>query len=421
MERVMLKQIRSNNTGEAIRLPVYVTAINCLQCTKSGKHFYLVHVTDGSDTDSFRMYDLRIMVAKEKFEKHPVYITVKGKDNPYIAKIENADDISESEFGDAINKESAPEPRPILSSLDGHKDSCFCFPALVKDIGPLKTSKNNKLYYMITVTDGNTDAAFYIWEDNAEETKKKYLNEVVYITAKIDDFPKVTQIQKCDDYPCTDFIKTAPIPSETMYDEITGLFKDMNSTMAPVALKIYEDNKEKLLRWAGALKLHHAVYGGLLYHVYRMLKAVEQICGIYPDLNRELLLIGTALHDIGKLKELETNELGISEFTPEGNLSGHTLCGIEMLNKAAAEMDQAPDAEEYKQVKHMIASHHGLLEHGAIVVPATPEAMVLNNLDLIDSRMYMFEEALTGIEPGTVSGSIWALGGAHVYKPSTTE
>ena len=81
MERVMLKQIRSKNTDEAIRLPVYVMAINCLQCTKSGKHFYLVHVTDGSDTNSFRMYDSRIMVAKEKFEKHPVCITVKGKDN----------------------------------------------------------------------------------------------------------------------------------------------------------------------------------------------------------------------------------------------------------------------------------------------------------------------------------------------------
>ena len=113
------------------------------------------------------------------------------------------------------------------------------------------------------------------------------------------------------------------------------------------------------------------------------------ICGIYPSLNRELLLIGTALHDIGKLKELETNELGVSEFTPEGNLSGHTLCGIEMLNKAVTEMEEATDPEEYKQVKHMIASHHGLLEHGAIVVPATAEAMVLNNLDLIQYKRSM--------------------------------
>lgn len=405
---------------EPLRIPVYVLGINTLRCTKSGKHYYYVHVTDGEHTEKLRMYDSRIHMAKEKFNRCPVYISVKGKETPYISKIEIAEDIDASEFGDAINNEPEPDPRPELSSLADRKDSFFCFPALVKDIGTLKTSKNNKPYYMITVMDGITDAAFYIWEDNAEEAKEKYLNEVVYITAKIDDFPKVTQIQKCDDYPCTDFIKSAPVSSETMYDEITGLFKEMKSTMAPVALKIYEENKGKLLRWAGALKLHHAVYGGLLYHVYRMIKAAEQICGIYPSLNRELLLIGTALHDIGKLKELETNELGVSEFTPEGNLSGHTLCGIEMLNKAVTEMEEATDPEEYKQVKHMIASHHGLLEHGAIVVPATAEAMVLNNLDFIDSRMYMFEEALTGIEPGTVSGSIWALGGAHVYKPATT-
>lgn len=417
--KALLKEIKLP-IEEPLRIPVYVLGINTLRCTKSGKHYYYVHVTDGERTEKLRMYDSRIHMAKEKFNKCSVYITVKRKETPYISKIELAEEIDASEFGEAVKSEPASESRPELSSLDDHKDSFFCFPALVKDIGPLKTSKNNKPYYTITVTDGNTDASFYSWDDNAEEAKEKYLNEIVYITAKIDDFPKVTQIQKCDDYPCTDFIKTAPVSSETMYDEITGLFKDMTSTMAPVAMKIYEDNKEKLLRWAGALKLHHAVYGGLLYHVYRMLKAAEQICGIYPKLNRELLLIGTALHDIGKLKELETNEFGISEFTPEGNLSGHTLCGIEMLNNAVTEMEEAPDPEEYKQVKHMIASHHGLLEHGAIVVPATAEAMVLNNLDLIDSRMYMFEEALTGIEPGTVSGSIWALDGAHIYKPATT-
>ena len=160
-----------------------------------------------------------------------------------------------------------------------------------------------------------------------------------------------------------------------------------------------------------------------IVHTKGVVRCAAKICD-GMGLSREdcdLAQLIALLHDIGKLKELETNELGVSEFTPEGNLSGHTLCGIEMLNKAVAEMEVASDAEEYKQVKHMIASHHGLLEHGAIVVPATPEAMVLNNLDLIDSRMYMFEEALTGIEPGTVSGAIWALGGAHVYKPSITE
>ena len=194
------------------------------------------------------------------------------------------------------------------------------------------------------------------------------------------------------------------------------MLKGFQSTMAPAALRIYEDHKEELLRWAGALKLHHSVYGGLLYHIYRMLKAAEKACEVYPDLDKELLLIGVALHDIGKLKELNTNEMGVSEFTPDGNLSGHILCGIELLDHAVWEMEEKPSEEEYKLVKHMIASHHGALEYGAIVVPATPEAMVLNYLDLIDSRMYMFEETLSGMEPGSVSPSVWALGGTHVYK-----
>ena len=96
-----------------------------------------------------------------------------------------------------------------------------------------------------------------------------------------------------------------------------------------------------------------------MYHIYRMLKAAEKACEVYPDLDKELLLIGVALHDIGKLKELNTNEMGVSEFTPDGNLSGHILCGIELLDHAVWEMEEKPSEEEYKLVKHMIASHHG--------------------------------------------------------------
>lgn len=416
MERNMLKEIKKP-VEEPVRLAVYVTGINSLRCTKNGKHYYFVHVTDGEDTASFRLFDSRMEYAKDRFEKRVVYVTLKGKDNLYISKIEECNDIPETEVGDAVNTEPGMEKRILLSDLESFKDSFCCLPVLVTEVGTVKTSKNNKPYYMITVTDGTASASFYIWDDKADEIREKYLNHVVYITVKADEYPKVAQITLCEDYPKTDFIKSAPLPSETMYVEITETLKSMDSTMAPVALKIYEDHKEELLRWAGALKLHHSVYGGLLYHIYRMMKAAESICAVYPDLNKELLLIGVMLHDIGKLKELNTNELGISEFTPEGNLSGHILSGIEMLDRAIWEMDEKPAEEEYRQVKHMIASHHGTLEHGAIVVPATPEAMVLNYLDLIDSRMYMYEETLSGMEPGTVSPSVWALGGIHVYKP----
>lgn len=416
MKRNMLKEIK-NPVEEPICLPVYVTGINSLRCTKNGKHYYFVHVTDGKATASIRLFDSRMEYAKERFERKVVYITLKGKDNLYISKIEECNDIPETEFGEAVNTESGMEKRIMLSDLEFYKESFCCLPVLVTEVGTIKNSKNNKPYYMITVTDGNISTSFYIWDDKADEIREKYLNHVVYITVKVDEYPKVAQITLCEDFPKTDFAKSAPVPSETMYQEITKKLKGMDSTMAPVAFKIYNDYKEELLRWAGALKLHHSVYGGLLYHVYRMMKAAESICVVYPDLNKELLLIGVFLHDIGKLKELNTNELGISEFTPEGNLSGHILCGIEMLDRAVWEMEGKPAEEECRQVKHMIASHHGTLEHGAIVVPATPEAMVLNYLDLIDSRMYMYEEALSGMEPGTVSPSVWALGGTHVYKP----
>ena len=100
----------------------------------------------------------------------------------------------------------------------------------------------------------------------------------------------------------------------------------------------------------------------------------------------------------------------------DGTLGGHILLGIEIIDETVWEMDEKPDKEELRLLKHMVASHHGVLEHGSPVVPATPEAMALHCLDLLDSRMDMYENTMSGMDPGSISGSVYALGGAHVYK-----
>ena len=191
MERTMLREIK-NPQEEPIRLPVYVADINTLQCTKNGKHYFFVYVTDGELTDVFRLYDSRMENARERFEKKVAYITVKGKGNLYISKIEECSEIPESEFGDT---EALKCPRVDADQAWGpgekYKDAFCCLPVLVTDVGPLKTSKNNKPYYMITASDGETSSSFYIWDDKADEIRRNTSTKQYILPSRVDEYPKV--------------------------------------------------------------------------------------------------------------------------------------------------------------------------------------------------------------------------------------
>ena len=155
------------------------------------------------------------------------------------------------------------------------------------------------------------------------------------------------------------------------------------------------DFRSKIMYWAAAKSMHHNLYGGLLYHMYRMGKNADMQCDLYPMLNRDLLICGVYLHDIGKLMELDTSIMGSAEYTLTGNLLGHLYLGMNLLEDYALRF-KLP--EELKlQLLHMIASHHGKQEYGAIVVPKTLEAEMLHFLDMIDSKMYAMEDALTNM------------------------
>ena len=143
-----------------------------------------------------------------------------------------------------------------------------------------------------------------------------------------------------------------------------------------------------------------------------MVRSAVMLSRVYP-VDRELLLAGTALHDIGKLSELETDNLGVADYSVDGNLFGHSLIGCEMVTKAASK--NIYDEEKVRLLKHMIASHHGTLEFGAITKPSIPEAMLLHEIDMIDAQMYQYEQTLEKLEPGEMSDRIFGLGG-FVYK-----
>ncbi len=161
----------------------------------------------------------------------------------------------------------------------------------------------------------------------------------------------------------------------------------------------------KFRRAGAARKNHHARRGGLVEHVAQMMRAADAICGVYPQLNRDLLLTGVLFHDCGKLWENQYAERGFSQgYTLHGEMLGHIPLGIELVNKLWREVAESPAARDWLTLEpssesvrlhllHLIASHHGEYQFGSPTLPRTPEAMALHYIDNLDAKLEMAKDA----------------------------
>jgi 3'-5' exoribonuclease len=160
-----------------------------------------------------------------------------------------------------------------------------------------------------------------------------------------------------------------------------------------------------------AKQLHHAWLGGLLEHVVSLCTLADLVAPHYPLLDRDLLLTGVILHDIGKIRELSW-ESGF-EYTVEGSLLGHIQIGAALAERTVDSLPGFPPKLK-TLVLHMILSHHGKLEFGSPKLPMIPEALVLNFLDDLDAKMQAvtgeFEKCIReGKGPEELTGKVWAL------------
>ena len=168
-------------------------------------------------------------------------------------------------------------------------------------------------------------------------------------------------------------------------------------------------------RAAAARGNHHARRGGLLEHTSRMMESALALCGVYPELNHDLLIAGVLFHDTGKLWETCPPERGFGiETEPRGELLGHLSIGIELVNSLWRDLPKdewdnlTPTSEDVRlHLLHLVASHHGQLEFGSPVLPKTPEAALLHFVDNIDARMEMFLTAYAATPPAHSGQREW--------------
>lgn len=300
---------------------------------------------------------------------------------------------------------------------------------VIKSVDCKTTNSNNKKYLDFTLGDRTGEINAKLWECNDGEENAYSENMLVKVRGTVVSWQnsiqlkleKIREVLPEDNVNVEDFVPTAPFDAQYMYKEILNyISKVKNEDIKNIVVNIFEKGGEKLLTFPAAKRNHHSVRSGLLYHVMTMLRTGEKISEVYTFLNTDLIYGGVILHDMAKLEEMDASELGIvSDYTVEGQLLGHIIQGVKLVENAAAEV--GADKEAAMLLQHMILSHHYEPEYGSPVKPMFPEAEILHYLDIIDARMFDMKKASDEAKEGEFSDRIWALENRKVYKPNLKE
>ncbi len=224
--------------------------------------------------------------------------------------------------------------------------------------------------------------------------------------------------------PCTQY------DVNEMFREVAALMESLSHPGLKALAQAYLDDAllmEMFRQAPAAMTLHHAYLGGLLEHTLSLLKLAEVILPRYPQLNRDIMLMGLFLHDLGKCAEL-TWEEGFG-YSDDGLLVGHIARGLTWLQEKIKAVESAGtplSSPLVRVLEHIILSHHGQPEFGALKIPATPEAIAIHMLDNVDAKLQMALAATRGDQAGggeDLGGSftekIWALD-TRLYRPDPT-
>lgn len=299
---------------------------------------------------------------------------------------------------------------------------------MVKSIA-IKIGSNKKQYLDLLLGDSTGEITAKKWD--VADTELPSLNEVkvgdiVKVKAQVTEWNSMKQLRilrirravEQDGTEMEDYIKSAPEKPEDMLEFIEAAVEKMeDKELKALSNRILNDNREKLIYYPAAVRNHHAERSGLLYHMKRMVAMGEYYCKVYTNLNRDLVITGVIIHDMEKLNEIDSDEMGIaSGYSFEGQMLGHLIQGIKTIDRLAEEISM--NREKAIMLEHMILSHHYEPEFGSPKKPLFPEAEILHYLDIVDARMYDMEEALLGAESGGFSEKVWTLDNRKIYKPS---
>lgn len=231
----------------------------------------------------------------------------------------------------------------------------------------------------------------------------------------------------------TEFIPNAPVGLETLKAKLDAYIDAIeNQDVKTLTKAMVERFGSKYLTWPAAVRNHHNYVSGLLFHSLTMADMALKVCSVYPNLNRDIMLGGTIVHDMGKIIELSGPNA--TTFTLEGKLLGHISIGQAICREVATELgyfayDSLPEEEKNnghplfakKEIavifEHIFLSHHGKQEFGSPILPLTRESFAIALIDDLDAKMNILDKAYEGVEKGGYTARLMNMDDRYFYYP----
>ena len=259
------------------------------------------------------------------------------------------------------------------------------------------------------------------WEASAEDESIYVQGNVVYIEGEVLKYKESLQVKILsgtlvdpNDIDVVKFIKQPPVPKEELIKRFNAHVESIKNEDCRKILD-YEIKRlsPKLFDYPAAVSVHHDYGSGLLMHTVSMADLGVFLADYYPNVDKDILLTGILLHDMGKTIEFEGPI--VYKYSLTGRLLGHISIMVSEIRRAAEGLKLT--SEVPLLLEHMVLSHHGSNEFGSPVLPMTKEALLLSLIDNLDSKMVIVEKALDGVNSGEFSQKVYPLDGRCIYKP----
>ena len=289
-------------------------------------------------------------------------------------------------------------------------------------IGSASKSVNNlgSAYFNVELRDASGSIQGKKWDATSEDEKIFVPGNVISVLGEVVKYREALQLKilkatlvEEENIDFLSLLTPPPVPKEELIKRFNGYVESVKDPDCSALLSYFINKyKDKLAIYPAGVSVHHEYSSGLLTHLTSMAEIGEFLANKYQPLNRDLLITGILLHDIGKLIELEGPV--VYKYSVEGKLLGH-------ISIMAAEIREAADFLKIKSeipmlLEHMVLSHHDKPEFGSPVSPMIKEALLLTMIDNMDSKMAIVTKALETVDEGEFTQKLFPLDGRTLYK-----
>ncbi|MBU2444990.1 MAG: HD domain-containing protein [Bacteroidetes bacterium] len=292
----------------------------------------------------------------------------------------------------------------------------------------LRQTKTGRDYLSLEFGDKSGSITANYWDGFEEFQSSAAQGSIVKIKGYVESFNDRLQLKierarvsnQKDKVNVSDFLQTSERNITEMQNEFWEQIEKIKNERLKELLKIIftEERFEKFSFAPAGKSWHHSYIGGLIEHTLETVKICDLMCDIHPELNRDLLITGALLHDIGKTEELSYESA--FDYTDKGRLIGHIVMAVNWIEIACQKIQNFPD-ELKTLLLHLVLSHQGKLENASPVEPKTLEAIALYHADELSAKTNAYKTLVQQESSETTWTRFHSLIGSALYIPKRTD